>query len=80
MDKKKKQFTGKSKKREFFDRRVRTQGGSRVLSMGKIIPEGWSYVRLRKLSETPESVVVRLERLELSLVNAPIEGDNTEGE
>jgi len=80
MSKKEKKFTGKSKKRTFFDRRVRIQGGSRVLSLGKIIPSGWEWVRLTKLNETAKSIVFRVELMELALVNAPVESDNTEGE
>jgi len=80
MNKKIKRFTGAYEPRSFFDRRVRVQGGSRVLSLGKIIPDDWGWVRVWKLDETPKSITVHFERLELKPVYAPVEGDNKEGE
>lgn len=80
MDKSVKKFTGAYEPRSFFDRRVRIQGGSRVLSLGKFIPEDWSWVRVMKLEETPKSVILHFERLELNPVDAPTESDNKKGE
>lgn len=57
------QFSGASKPRLFFDRKVRQQGGGRSLSMGKVIPPTWKYVRIRKVRESDTSVTVRIEKL-----------------
>lgn len=80
MSKTVKKFTGPYKRRDFFDRRVRMQGGSRVLSLGKFIPAEWAWVRVTKLMETPKSVELRFEQLELKPADAPTESDNQEGE
>lgn len=57
------QFSGASKPRTFFDRKVRPQGGGCSISVTKLIPKTWRYVRLRKVRETDTSVTVRIEKL-----------------
>jgi len=31
--------------------------------MGKIIPKTWRYVRVRKLEETPNKIIIEIEKL-----------------
>lgn len=58
MEKKTRQFRETARKRESYDRKVRSVGYTRVISLGKIIPEDWTYVRMRILNQTPESIEV----------------------
>ncbi len=59
----KRQFRTKAKKRTFFDRGVRPQGYTRVVSMGKIIPKGWTYVRITPIKREGNIITVTFERL-----------------
>ena len=59
----KKQFTGTSKSRTFFDRKVRHEGYTCSLSLGKIIPKDWSYVRLTKIGDDGHIITLRIEKL-----------------
>lgn len=59
----KRQFKGTSTKRKFYDRKVQDTGYTCVLSMGKIIPKGWTYVRMTKLHETDTSITIRIDKL-----------------
>ena len=63
MSKTKRQFRGTSKPRQSYDRKVRNVGYTRYIAMGKIVPEGWQYVRLTPLNRTTESVEVLIEKL-----------------
>ena len=51
------------KARLFFDRKVRKEGGTRALSMGKIIPKGWLYVRLFPHAQTETQITVIIVKL-----------------
>jgi len=51
---------GRKAHRTFFDRKVRHEGFSRTLSLGKIIPKNWLYVRIRKISEAHHKITVEL--------------------
>lgn len=42
---------------------VRQEGGSRVLSMSKVIPVGWEAVVLSVVKATEKSVTVRINRV-----------------
>jgi len=57
------QFAGQYKPRIFFDRKVQNTGYTRTLSMGKIIPKDWKYVRLTVLESQPSYVIVRIDKL-----------------
>jgi len=57
------QFAGQYKPRTFFDRKVQNTGYTRTLSMGKIIPKDWKYVRLTVLDSQPSYVIVRIDKL-----------------
>jgi len=59
----KRQFQTAAQHRLFFDRKVLRYGYSATVSMGKIIPKEWTYVRVSKIEETPKTIVVRIERL-----------------
>ena len=63
MQPKPKQFHVSSSKRTFFDRKVLHYGYSRTLSMGKIIPKGWLYVRLTIIAQDKNTLTVNIEKL-----------------
>ena len=63
MEKRKRQFKGTGERRTFFDRKVRKVGYSRVLSMSKLIPEDWAWVRMRVLNKTNDAVEVLFTKL-----------------
>jgi len=63
LEKKTRQFRETARKREFYDRKVREVGYTRVISLGKIIPEDWAYVRMRILNQTDESIEVLFTKL-----------------
>lgn len=48
---------------QFLDRKITTDGGSRVIRFSKFIPEGWQYVRIFKLSEKNECIVLAFQKL-----------------
>jgi len=60
---KKRQFRGTSKPKQFYDRKVRKVGYTRVISLGKAIPPDWKYVRIHILNKTPNTVELLLEKL-----------------
>ena len=49
--------------RQSYDRKVRNVGYTRYIAMGKIVPEGWQYVRLTPLNRTTNSVEILIEKL-----------------
>lgn len=55
--------TKRATARNFYDRKVRQEGNSRVVSLTKLIPKTWKYVRLttRKTSET--RIILCIEKL-----------------
>ena len=60
---KKRQFSGTRGSRKFFDRKVLHYGYSRTLSMGKVIPKEWQYVRMKVVKTSPESITVEITKL-----------------
>jgi len=60
---KRRQFHGTRGRRAFFDRKVRREGHARVLSLSKVIPEDWLYVRITPLNRTDNSVELLIEKL-----------------
>lgn len=56
----KKQVTGNDKKRSFFDRKVQRQEKYQALAVTKLIPDDWDYVRLRKIDESPDIVIIQV--------------------
>ena len=63
MEKTKRQFRGTSHPKVFHDRKVRIVGYSRVLSVSKILPKEWLYVRMRVLNKTPDAIEVLFTKL-----------------
>lgn len=63
MAKQVKQFERTSQRRTFYDRRVRKTGFSRVVSLSKVLPESWTYVRITPLNITDISVQLLFEKL-----------------
>jgi hypothetical protein len=59
----KRQFTGGTKPRTFFDRKVRSEGHTRSLSLGKVIPKNWAYVRIKVLRKKSDMVEVRITKM-----------------
>lgn len=44
--------------------KVRKEGGTTVLSLGKLIPKGWKIVKLDQVSAKPdESVTIRVKKV-----------------
>lgn len=58
-----KQFTQKTRSHPFFDRKVQLSGSSRLLSLSKVIPEGWTYVRIHYISRRGNIVKIQIEKL-----------------
>ena len=58
-----KQFKGVTKRREFYDRKVHRTGSTVLLSLGKVLPHEWSYVRITPLKRTDNSVELLIEKL-----------------
>lgn len=70
------QFRGKKPKHKSYDRKVRQQGNTMVISLGKIIPDGWLYVRLTPLRITDTHVELLIEKLLGAEDNAQVETVN----
>ena len=68
----KRQFKGTSAPRLFFDRRVRETGGTISVSLGKILPHNWYYIRLEVIDRNDDSVTVKITKL---LENKPYASD-----
>jgi len=60
---KRRQFKGTRGRRQHFDRKVRREGHARVLSLSKVIPEDWLYVRITPLNRTENSIELLIEKL-----------------
>lgn len=61
-----KQFHTAAKRRTFFDRKVLHYGQSRAISLGKVIPKEWQYVRVGIIDKTPNIITVTFTRLLVS--------------
>lgn len=70
MQSHKRQFKGTAKPRLFFDRLVRDTGNTRSLSLGKVIPEIWHYVRIEVIDRESDSVTVKITKLLEKMPNA----------
>ena len=47
----------------FYDRKVIRRGWGAQISVGKVLPKRWRYVRLWLLEKTKDYVTIRIERL-----------------
>ena len=63
MSKQVRQFDKTSQRRTFYDRKVRRTGFSRVVSLSKVLPESWTYIRITPLNVTDISVQLLVEKL-----------------
>ena len=59
----KRQFQTAAQRRLFFDRKVLKYGHSRSLSLGKILPKDWDYVRIRIIEQTDNHLTLSLDLL-----------------
>ena len=42
---------------------VRREGGSRVLSVSKVMPKGWTVVEMNVIHETTKSVTIKIDKV-----------------
>lgn len=68
----KRQFQTAAKRRTFYDRKVLRYGYSATVSMGRIIPKTWQYVRVRIIEQTDKHITVEFEKLLGDEMIAPI--------
>ena len=47
---------------DFIDRKLNSQGHTKLLAVGRVLPSDWSAVRVQVLDRDPESVTIRIER------------------
>lgn len=59
----KRQFQTAARRRTFFDRKVHKYGYGRQLSLGKVIPKDWQYVRIRVVEQTSKHITLSLDLL-----------------
>jgi len=69
----------KSKRKPFYDRKVQAHGYTRLLSLGKVIPQDWRYVRIWIDQQTPTEVRITVQKLLGVETNALITADNKRG-
>jgi hypothetical protein len=50
-------------RKPFYDRKVQAHGYTRLLSLGKVIPQDWRYVRIWIEKSTPTEVHIRIQKL-----------------
>jgi hypothetical protein len=59
----KRQFQTAAKRRTFFDRKITSQGYSKQVSLSKLVPKTWTYVRLQVLEQTDKTVTLLITKL-----------------
>jgi len=59
----KRQFKAGPKTRTFYDRKVRHEGYTQSLSLGKVIPKDWQYVRIRVVQKTANFISLEILKL-----------------
>jgi hypothetical protein len=62
----KRQFHTAAKRRSFFDRKVLTYGSSRTVSLSKVIPKDWTYVRIGIVYKDINAVTITITKLMVS--------------
>ena len=70
------QFHTAAKRRTFFDRKVLHYGQSRAVSLGKVIPKEWTYVRIKIIDKDPATVTIAITRLMVSESHAQTPNPN----
>ena len=63
MSKKKRQFKGTSKAKDHYDRKVIHSRTGRTLSLTKVIPKDWLYVRIYLVDETKNHKIIGIQKL-----------------
>jgi hypothetical protein len=63
MSKRKRQFNHNKVKPLIYDRKVQRTGTSVVLSLTKLMPKDWLYVRIKPLEETEKKLVLEITKL-----------------
>jgi len=59
----KRQFKTATKPKTHYDRKIVRTGYTIAVSMGKIIPKNWEYVRITKMTEDEHSITIRIDKL-----------------
>lgn len=62
----KRHFQTTVQRRTFFDRKVLHYGQSRAVSLGKVIPKDWEYVRIGVIDKNPATVTIAITRLKVT--------------
>lgn len=57
------QFQNLPQKRQVFDRKVQRPGYTATVSMGKIIPKDWTYVRIQITDQTQDKLTITISKL-----------------
>lgn len=63
MQNEKRQFKSSAKPYEFYDRKVIYTGSSRLLSLTKLIPKEWIYVRITPVNIEDDYICVVIHKL-----------------
>jgi hypothetical protein len=63
MRQRKKQFKLNKVKPNLYDRKVQRTGTSVVLSLTRLMPKDWLYVRIKPLEKTEEKLVLEITKL-----------------
>lgn len=53
------------KNQETNDQHINTNGRSRLMSIGKVLPKDWSWVRVTRTRSDDNTVWLKIERMEL---------------
>ena len=56
-------FKGTSKPRTFFDRKIYQGSFTRTLSVGRLLPDNWLYVRCTVTAKNGNSVTIKFSKL-----------------
>ena len=59
----KNQFKTQSKPHTFFDRKVIETGHSRVITVTKVIPKSWTYVRITHKAHLKDEILLSIVKL-----------------
>jgi len=70
MSKRKRRFKGTSRPRTFYDRKILRHGYGRQISVGRIIPNDWRYVRIEVLDKGENDIVIKIRKLLGAEINA----------
>lgn len=66
----KRKFSGTSKSRTFYDRKVLRHGSGAQISVGYVLPKSWRYVRITPVWENGDTVWLEVHKLLGAEINA----------